>query len=490
VNARPANFDPQRMLIRALIVAGCAWVLAAQANVPTYKLGDVATEDVATPVALTVVNPASTEALQRKEAQKIPPVIRFRSQTADEAEAALRATFTTVRTNFMDALYRTMKDKPDKARAIDGPAFRRAVETARRSSDRFPLLNQLAPVWARDESDAPIQEELAAKLRAVMSRPIIPEKAPTTIGGWGTLRFVPVSQLEQPLTPDDVARLGQTVKTNPLVPLSVARGQLVKSFSTNEINVARFLARFLTNNALPDVELTQLLRARHVEGLAVMDQYQPAELVVTQGQIIDQQALATLAAMREKSLIGTLQTQLVQEKSVITETRQNNRWLAGGLLACAILGGLMFWRLRARQPQIGLPAAIGTHAGTPAQLAWRERALLAEAQADQARLTLRSGFMHWMRERIVQGLFHQRKELLSTQQRAEAEMQALEQRLEQLHAPLQERIHAYEKRITELERDLAVKGEENRELIKAKIVLAKHQLAVERERGGSRFGEN
>ncbi len=90
----------------------------------------------------------------------------------------------------------------------------------------------------------------------------------------------------------------------------------------------------------------------------------------------------------------------------------------------------------------------------------------------------------------MQGLFQQRKELLSTQQRAEAEMQVLEQRLEQLQAPLQERISAYEKRITELERDLAVKGEENRELIKAKILLAKHQLAVERERGGSRFGVN
>lgn len=475
------------MLVRALMVAGCAWALAAQANVPTYKLGDVATEDVATPVALTVINPANTEALQRKEAQKIPPVVRFRSQTAEEAEAALRAAFTNVRTNFMDVLYRTMKDKPDKARAIDGPAFKRAVETTRRSSDRFPLLNQLAPVWARDESDAAIQAELAAKLRAVMSRPIIPEKP--TITGLGSLRLVPVSQLEQSLTPDDVAQFGQTVKTNPLV-LAVARSQLVKSFNTNEISVARFLARFLTNNALLDEDLTQLLRARHIEGMAVLDQYQPADLVVTQGQVIDQQALATLAALREKSLIGTLQTQLVQEKSVITETRQNNRWLAGGLLAFAILGVLAFWRVRARPPQIGLPAAVGTRAGTPAQLAWEERALRAEAQAEQARLTLRSGFMHWMRERIVQGLFHQRKALLSTQQRAEAEMQVLEQRLEQLHAPLQERISAYEKRITELERDLAVKGEENRELIKAKIVLAKHQLAVERERGVSRFGVN
>ena len=90
----------------------------------------------------------------------------------------------------------------------------------------------------------------------------------------------------------------------------------------------------------------------------------------------------------------------------------------------------------------------------------------------------------------MQGLFHQRAELLSSQQKAQVEMNALEQRLEQLHAPLQERIAAYEKRIAELEKDLSAKGEENRELIKAKIMLAKQQLTVERERSGGRFGEN
>jgi len=126
-----------------------------------------------------------------------------------------------------------------------------------------------------------------------------------------------------------------------------------------------------------------------------------------------------------------------------------------------------------------------------AESEWRERALVAEARAEQAKHAMKAGFMQWMRERLLQGLFHQRAELLSSQQKAAAEMNALEQRLEQLHAPLQERIAAYERRIAELERELAAKGEENRELIKAKISLAKQHLTVERQRGGSeRFGEN
>jgi hypothetical protein len=119
---------------------------------------------------------------------------------------------------------------------------------------------------------------------------------------------------------------------------------------------------------------------------------------------------------------------------------------------------------------------------------WRNRALLAEGKAERAHEAIRTGVLGWMREKLFFTLSHQRAELLSVQQKAEAEMRELEQRLEQLHTPLQERIGAYEKRIEELERDLAAKGEENRKLIGARISVARQQLKVERER--SRFGKN
>ena len=119
---------------------------------------------------------------------------------------------------------------------------------------------------------------------------------------------------------------------------------------------------------------------------------------------------------------------------------------------------------------------------------WRERALVAEGQAQRAQHAIRTGVMGWMREKIFRSLVGQRAELLSAQQKAEAEMRELEARLEQLHTPLQQRISAYEARIVELEKDLAAKGEENRELIGARISVAKQQLMVERERG--RFGQS
>jgi chromosome segregation ATPase len=108
--------------------------------------------------------------------------------------------------------------------------------------------------------------------------------------------------------------------------------------------------------------------------------------------------------------------------------------------------------------------------------------MVAEVKAQRAQEAIRQGALGWMREKIFRNLFNQRAELLSAQQKAESEMRELEQRLEQLHTPLQERIAAYEKRIQELEQDLVAKGEENRELIGARISVAKQQLNVERGR--------
>jgi cytochrome c-type biogenesis protein CcmH/NrfG len=59
-------------------------------------------------------------------------------------------------------------------------------------------------------------------------------------------------------------------------------------------------------------------------------------------------------------------------------------------------------------------------------------------------------------------------------------MAQLEARLARVHAPLEERLQTYEKRIAELESDLAARNAENRELIEAKIHLAREKLAAER----------
>jgi hypothetical protein len=285
---------------------------------------------------------------------------------------------------------------------------------------------------------------------------------------------------------------GVTLSAGKVISLWRARRLVETYFPAGQEEMGRFAESFVRVNAYADPALTAVLRDRRLEGVTVNDTYEAAQVVVRKGQTIDRKALDAIAVLREKSLIGTLQTKLEQERSVSGQIAAQTKWIAGGLGVVCLALILVFWRLRARLATALVPVLENPALPSGEQKAlpdgtgndqWRSRALAAEGKAERAHAAIRSGMLGWMREKIFQAVFRQRAELLSVQQKAEAEMQELEQRLEQLHIPLQERISAYEKRIAELEDELAAKGEENRELLGARISVAKQQLSVERERG-------
>jgi hypothetical protein len=85
-----------------------------------------------------------------------------------------------------------------------------------------------------------------------------------------------------------------------------------------------------------------------------------------------------------------------------------------------------------------------------------------------------------VREAVQQELASQRRELLVAQQAATEEIAALVRRLDELQVPMQQRLQTYEGRIQELEKELTLRNEENRELLKLKIEMISRQLATER----------
>jgi septal ring factor EnvC (AmiA/AmiB activator) len=93
----------------------------------------------------------------------------------------------------------------------------------------------------------------------------------------------------------------------------------------------------------------------------------------------------------------------------------------------------------------------------------------------------------WLSNVLTRRLISQRRLLLDTQSNAASEMAELEARLERVQAPLQVRLAAYEHRIAELEKELAARGEENRELLKAKIEMMRKQLEAERGKNRLEF---
>jgi hypothetical protein len=90
------------------------------------------------------------------------------------------------------------------------------------------------------------------------------------------------------------------------------------------------------------------------------------------------------------------------------------------------------------------------------------------------------------KQSLVQGLYEQRNALIETQKQAQQALIELEQRLAALHLPQQERIHAYERRITELEKELETRGEEVRELTQATLLLVRRKLEEEKGLGQRR----
>jgi hypothetical protein len=122
---------------------------------------------------------------------------------------------------------------------------------------------------------------------------------------------------------------------------------------------------------------------------------------------------------------------------------------------------------------------------------WRERALQAEAIAAKQAQILKEKvgpeLVDFAKETLVQGLYTQRNALLDTQTKAKQTLTELEARLSELHLPAQERIHAYENRIAELEKQLESRSDEMRELTRATLSLVQEKLEQERQQQGPRF---
>jgi hypothetical protein len=430
----------------------------AFAAVPNLKLGDVAPDDIITPVPLVVLDPEATDALKEKVGQQAPSIVRFIPDAGAQAETELRKAVAGARAKFLSALD-ALQDHPPTAADIGTPVFSAARDyLVNNSSKNFPTA-LFTEMWVRGQSDAAVIDSLMPPLHEILAQPILasgPHDVPLPPAQ--PVRLLPVKSLVEPLLADPVESAGQPIAIGKLVSVSQAQQLARKAFPGDPRGLGDFLAEFIVPNARYDPGLTDIVRSKRIAGLAVNDTYEPAQVVIHRGQTIDRKALTALSVLREKSMIGTLQTKLDQEQSLAGIIQNQTKWVTL-VLALTVVGlSLILWRLRQRPAPSLAPALYDPASASGAgENVWKERALLAEGKAERAHHAIRSGVMGWMRDKVFRTMFRQREELLSAQQSAEVEMQELEQRLEQLHAPLQERIGAYESRIKELETELAEK---------------------------------
>jgi hypothetical protein len=457
--------------------------------VPEYKVGDIAKEQIITPIQLAVVDQSQTAALKSREASRAPLVCRYYTNALDEAEANFRSAFAAARTNCIDRLETAFKNRT--LQTLASPRFQQFLDSLGNRPGSFPVSSNLAQLWARGESDQGIQDSMLGALRRAMARPIRPESPQSGPARFGnSIRLVPVARWDESPTLQTVERIGVDAPRGNVVSFARARQTLFEGLPPESRPAAQFLVSLLKANCLPDADLTRQARAKRTDAVLAMNRYEPGQVIVRQGQLIDDRIKAALDQLREKTQAASL----AQNSFAESTPRLLKSWIpwAAGVSGAVLAGlAMVVWRrIRGRPGGSLLPARVaGTGAGATiiscpscaGNMVVSNVPNGGEGGAD-LRARVAPHLARLLTDKLVRRLLSQRSSLLDTQEMAAAEMAELEARLEKMHAPLQERLRAYERRIAELEQELARKGEENQELIKVKIALARNQLYGTREK--------
>ncbi len=477
-----------------------------------YQPGDTLAADLLAPKQMIVVDPEGTAVLQEKEAVKVPAILLYHPEVADQVEQSFRAKYHLVRSNFFAAMSEVYQRKRLNRQWLGSTRFKTLTTTFKRQHGAFPELTNLMTFWAVGDADAAeaVENDLVSRLREAMQRYIRDDTLPPEVKLGQHLRLVTATNLVEPLTLELVQKRGTMIHRTNFTTLSRARQEFQPSLAKPERAQAKFLAAFLRPNCSLEAGLTLQARSNRVESLYVADRYEPGQVIARRGQKVDAKILAAVEQLKSLEPATPPEQPLAKpEPAPVAGSDQLNPWFWAGAAALALAGLILggWKRLIHRKRSSLLPARVAGGGAAAAIIAcpscdenivipseavenlaahtsaWSRRELTGN-EAERAQAALRAGVLphlaEWLKKKFVRRLVSERSQMLDAQQSATAELAELERRLDELHAPLQERLHAYEKRIVELEQMLAAKGEENRELLRAKIQMTRQQLEAAR----------
>ena len=476
------------LALLATLATGLVSTLSAR-EWPDYQVGDTAKADVVTPIQLIVIDPDETAALKQREALKVPVLCRYNTNAVEEVEKEFRSAFANSRSNFLVRLETVFQRQNLGEKALATPRFQRFLGQIQRPNKFFPVTTNLAELWAQGQSDHLVEASLAGALRGAMNRPLRATAPPAELKLTLNLRLVPVAHWNEALSLETAEQRAVNCSRTNVILLGRAREEFIQWFPPEEQRLAKFLSSLLRTNFSADVELTRQARARRTDPLWAADRYEAGQTIVKQGQMLDKKLKAALAQLKEKTAVAGLQQQLREDELKAQQAEFRNRCLLASLAALAAMLFAIIWRLTRRAPAGSLlPARIDGAAATVVSCpACAEKIIVPgegspEAAPTDLRARLLPHLARLLKDKLVQKLLSQRTELLETQKKAAIEMAELEARLAKIHAPLQERLRAYEQRIGELEKELTQKGAENCALIQLKIQMVRSQLAATRDK--------
>jgi hypothetical protein len=485
-----------------LLLSGMGVSVLGAKDLTAYRLGDVVDEDIVTPVALNVIDPVATATLKSSESLKTPAIFLSCPGVTNVLAAQFQAAFENTRSNFISAIQGTFHETVLDHATVMSPDFGYLVTAFNIDNKKFPIPTYLAMDWAYGKDGSIEKNKWLGSLLELMRNSIRSDDLPVDFNAGETLRLVPVSDPDEKLTLSDTETRGRMVSGSSLVPLSQVRTQFRREFTSyDEQLLARALSAWLQPDCFPAVALTQSARAAAVRQLIVAEYYAAGQVMAPKGSVVDQKIKAALDELQVRPAVITtaiaaapaaelpepqvamavdhpapkdqIQTpapiqpvampNLLEKSS--PKSLSNGNWLMAGAAFAAVIVLITTWRFIHKRSRGS--SALSVVADTE----FKNTPLLQTELAPQ--------LVQIVRQAFVQELAGQRRDLLLAQQAAAAEVIRLVHRMDELQVAMQERLRAYESQIQTLEGELTARTEENRQLIRLKIQMIRHQVDAE-----------
>jgi hypothetical protein len=458
-------------------------------SVPEFQVGDKPASNIVTPVHLVVVDQERTETLREREAGRVPAIFRHYTNAAPEAELKMLTAYNSAKEGFLKSIERSFKNRKLDAETVEQERFGRAVAAYQKANRSFPLTTNLATLWALGEQDQVILEDLTATLREAMRGYVRPDTLLSLAkSGPSQIRLVPRGSTNAIDLDRALARSTNFYRSN-FVAVGRVRKDVQARFGSEEQWAGKFVSSFVRENCVCDEPLTLLSRTRRTDPIISAETYEAGAVVARAGELIDNKIKLALDELRRRTESDVIKAQVAEEKRKaetiaaeleatqvkVTQAENEKHNLRLVLAGAGALGVCMIGLLiaRGRRPRTMALTPVGS---ANAQLPSPEAALAVPA----VRASVVAEMTRWLKQHFAQRLITSNAAIAETQRLAALQVAELERRLEEMNGPLQNRLQAYEQRITELEHQLAAQGAENRELLKATIKMARERLEAQR----------
>lgn len=424
-----------------------------------------ATGDLFAPVDLEVVDVEATVAIATKAGERVPIVLVRDDAAAPAVVAAFDAAFRETRARFLDRLEAVLGARALPSASVASTEFRQFRADFQAENALVPVGPGLAQTWARGFDGEPVRERIAAHVLAIERDLLIGDIRPAS-----SVFVVTVDPADAPRTWGEVAARARAVAPGDVLSVAAAGEQLRRTLDPLDRAAEGYLSGLLRANIAEDRFLTGLLLRDRLGERAVRHAIPAGTQLVNAGRVVDPWAELALVQLAR---IGTPATSAppgpaTPEGDATTAPTASAgadgapRWMGpilsagGGLLASLVV--ILLVRHRR--------AAGGEIVARPDVPRKSEEAMIPHLARE-------------LKDRLVRALFTQRSVLLANEQAASRRVQEMEERLARLQPAIAERIRSYEDRIEALEREIAQRDADTRELLRAKLVLARRELDAE-----------